>query len=290
MLINVPQAAESAPAGDKNQTKHIECGRQIIRTGRIVGGDDAYEGEFPWTVSIRLNGQHYCGGVLLNEQWVLTAAHCVVGYVPRNFWVRLGAHKSRLQVSPTEQDIAADSMVIHQNYSRPRPFANDIALLKLQHKALFSDHVSPICLPNNVDSDDGDYYQGTKGLVVGWGWLKDDHHGPNGRGGPADVLQKVNLPVIANDQCSKWYQTQGKHIVVSKRQFCAGFQDGGKDACRGDSGGPMLLKNTTTNKFSVIGIVSAGIGCALKQLPGLYTRVNAFIPWIEKYVDLKGII
>lgn len=121
-------------------------------------------------------------------------------------------------------------------------------------------------------------------------------------GKPADTLQKVNLPVINNGICSSWYNSQGKHVTLSSRQFCAGFEEGSKDACQvmsaffcaflliewlgpqGDSGGPMLLRDSESGRYTVMGVVSAGIGCALRRLPGIYTRVNAYVPWINKYI------
>ncbi|RWS11157.1 serine proteinase stubble-like protein [Dinothrombium tinctorium] len=260
-------------------SKNYECGRQRIRNGRIVGGVNTYPGEYPWVVSIRLNGRHFCGGVLLNNKWILTAAHCVAGYIPRNFLVRLGAFDVRYPLEGTTVDIAVNKIVVHQNYSRPRPFANDIALLRLEQSVEYSDHIVAICLPPTGDPLNANFYEGFRGTVTGWGWLRDENNNSD-KAEHATILQKVTLPIVSNEICTQWYHYKGKTIVVSSRQFCAGFEDGGKDACRGDSGGPMLMKNSTTNTYSVIGIVSAGIGCALPQLPGLYTRVNAYTDWI----------
>lgn len=119
-----------------------------IRTPRIIGGDETNPGEFPWTVSVKLNGQPICGGSLIDKSWILTAAHCVVGYNPRNLTVRLGAYRIKDNTETQAVDSALSLFVVHKHYSMPRPFSNDIALLKMSDPVEFSDFIIPICLPN----------------------------------------------------------------------------------------------------------------------------------------------
>lgn len=549
-----------------------------IRMPRIIGGDETNPGEFPWTVSVKLNGQPICGGSLIDNSWILTAAHCVVGYNPKNLTVRLGAYRIKDTTETQTIDSTLSLFVVHKQYSMPRPFSNDIALLKMSTPVEFSDFIIPICLPSEdqspapqtsdliddfntdfktsssmaldgvgmngggslmshdlggivvstkmsdkeisrcfkrleqnylnsigmgsvegsgsavdgleeelsatthsslanepppamlgavsshniihferqnqkaaikltslpisnellreiqsvgsmqslqlglqqgdiiamasdlVASGDGGLlptgnaanrerivtadaggqsssnresirypiradstqspneigdggiatsevlenelpnvggvkYSGELGIVVGWGWVRENDNdeqqsvvgGGGGSGGGSGAnkgyqsvtLQKVRLPILRNSDCEAWFRSQEKKITLLPSQFCAGYNLGGKDACRvsrgrpsfvlveclicllfasiitsnlimsiflylniihthqrfpkqGDSGGPMIIEDSShSGRYKLIGIVSAGIGCARPSLPGLYTRVASFLPWIN---------
>jgi len=524
-----------------------------IRMPRIIGGDETAPGEFPWTASVKLNGQPICGGSLIDKSWVLTAAHCVVGYNPKNVTVRLGAYRIKDSSETQTIDSPVSMFIVHKEYSMPRPFSNDIALVKMEEPVEFTDFIIPICLPtedqvststsnmvindysnrfetgrdadesggivistkmsdndiakcfnrleqnylnsiglgaiveatseqvsnqpstttpapssnrlfsygslfepiypgtqtnqqvssdnmayvqqnkplaqhfdslfslgtntigpaeqnqfilygvpwnrrNSLDgegesrretiklnklpisqellkeiqsvgsgpmpsldlgvhqgdlmalasdlaqgnndpgsdrrnhisdrqpqrslirddeSNDSSIYSGLSGIVVGWGWVRelDGEDQLNNKGYPSVSLQKVKLPILRNNVCEAWFQSQSKRITLLPSQFCAGFNSGGKDACRvsmviivilemlvnsiidpynlthstknqGDSGGPMIIEdNSDTGRYKLIGIVSAGIGCARPSLPGLYTRVASFIPWIRTQLN-----
>ncbi|GIX67754.1 serine protease 42, partial [Caerostris extrusa] len=219
-----------------------QCGRRFGRIARIVGGSDTYEGEFPWTVSIRLLTTHYCGGVIINEWWVLTAAHCVKRYSSRYFRVRVGEKDVSVDGFRTEYDIHVDEIVIHPEFGQPRRYSNDLALLKLKRPMVFNYYTQPICLPNPYTNLDG-----RTATVVGWGWMNE--------------------------------------IDKKKIRETAESDEGGRDACQGDSGGPLIM--VEDNHFSIIGIVSAGVGCGRKHLPGIYSRVALFVPWIKEVTQVS---
>lgn len=257
------------------------CGRQFIRAGRIVGGDQAYDGEFPWMVSLLLQGNHFCGGSLIAPQWVLTAAHCVQRYPPFLFKARLGEFSLQNKEKGHEPvDINVDNIIIHPNYSTPLRYYNDLALMKLRSPAELTDHIQRICLPDEDDVNETTSYKGKEGIVPGWGWTAEIREG----GKRSDTLQKVLMPIVETSECQAWYKEAGKKVVFQRSQMCAGFRDGKKDSCQGDSGGPLMLKESG-DKFVQIGVVSAGIGCARALLPGLYTRVSSFMPWINKMIE-----
>lgn len=134
----------------KDQNYHVSRSKYRpteIRMPRIIGGDETAPGEFPWTVSVKLNGQPICGGSLIDKSWILTAAHCVVGYNPKNLTVRLGAYRIKDTSETQTLDVPVSMFIVHKEYSMPRPFSNDIALLKLNEQIEFTDFIIPICLP-----------------------------------------------------------------------------------------------------------------------------------------------
>ncbi|KFM60459.1 Plasma kallikrein, partial [Stegodyphus mimosarum] len=134
----------------------------------------------------------------------------------------------------------------------------------------FDMYAQPICLPPPDQR-----LEGRNATVVGWGWLNEIDKVK------AKRLQKVEVPVLNNSICAKWYSDEyDGYVQIHDYQICAGYKEGGRDACQGDSGGPLIMKEGKT--FSIIGIVSAGVGCARKQLPGIYSRVSVFVNWIQK--------
>ncbi|XP_076380535.1 trypsin-7 [Megalopta genalis] len=228
---------------------------------RIVGGQPAYIDDHPYQVSLRYNNRHVCGGAIISEEWVVTAAHCVQrAFAPL---ISIKAGTSDLKEDGIVVD--AEEIITHEMYD-PRDSDYDIALIRLKKPLVYGGRVRPILLAPVADH----YQAGTKAVVTGWGVSKS-----NGR--LTNQLRKVEVPLVSNTECAQLYGTR----PITRRMICAGYVNlGGKDACQGDSGGPMVQYG------KLIGIVSWGIGCARPSYPGVYTRVTVLRSWITENTGL----
>ncbi|XP_044279639.1 cationic trypsin-3-like isoform X2 [Varanus komodoensis] len=218
---------------------------------KIVGGYDCRKNSVPYQVSLN-NGHHFCGGSLIHDRWVVSAAHC---YKSR-MQVVLGDHDI-YEEQGDEQFIQAEKIIVHPDYN-PMYLDNDIMLVKLAKGAQISSRVSPIVLGYGCPAP------GTECLVSGWGnTLSEGVYWPK-------VLQCVKVPILTDAECKKAYPGN-----ISDNMICLGYIEGGKDACQGDSGGPVACDGVLQ------GIVSWGIGCALPGYPGVYTKVCKYVNWIH---------
>ncbi|XP_054711546.1 trypsin-1-like [Uloborus diversus] len=255
-----------------------QCGiAQMRLQKRIIGGTDATYGEFPWQAHIKLNRQQ-CGGVLLNNYYVLTAAHCIYQVRLRDITIQLGVYDiqdhSRQEFPPQTFTVVEKKVHPKFKYQAAHPDRYDVALLKLDRAAVYQENVVPICLPRkNWD------FLGWKGIITGWG--KTDTGLSNRYG--TRLLQKVDVPIISNDQCEEWHQDKGIDISISPEMMCAGYEEGKKDACVGDSGGPLMV--SVRGRWTVVGLVSAGFGCAQTRQPGIYHRVPHTVDWLRKNIN-----
>uniref|UniRef100_A0A8C0G834 Peptidase S1 domain-containing protein n=1 Tax=Chelonoidis abingdonii TaxID=106734 RepID=A0A8C0G834_CHEAB len=253
------------------------CGERVlvdmISGPRIVGGHDAQLGAWPWQVSLQVyqygvGFKHLCGGSLVNEYSVLTAAHCVRRQMDPYYWrVVIGLH----DISRPERHTVKHSVreiIVHSEF-RIETFENDIALFKLYKSVSYNDYIQPICLPFvhihlNINNE-------TKCFISGWGSISE-----KGEGSP--ILQEAQVNIIPSDICNgfEWYEG-----MVNNNMFCAGFESGGIDSCQGDSGGPLVCCHLDTSKYYLIGITSFGFGCGRPKLPGIYVRVSRYRRWIK---------
>ncbi|XP_056873094.1 plasminogen isoform X1 [Takifugu flavidus] len=246
----------------------LKCGSPAIKPkrcfGRIVGGCVSKPHSWPWQISLRTStGIHFCGGTLIDRQWVLTAAHCLEkSSRPGYYKIVLGIHTERaIEASRQVRDL--EKLVLGPNGA-------DIALLKLQTPALLNEKVIPACLP------DKDYIvpSQTECYVTGWG----ETQGTGGNG----VLKEAGFPVIENKICNRPAYLNGR---VKDHEMCAGNIEGGTDSCQGDSGGPLVCHSN--NRFILQGVTSWGLGCANPMKPGVYARVSKFIDWIKNTMELN---
>ncbi|XP_065211110.1 uncharacterized protein LOC135839142 [Planococcus citri] len=232
---------------------------------RIVGGVEAGINEFPWQVAIALDDMFFCGGALINENFVLTAAHCVLtrDTPVEDLLLHLGDHNLMTTNETVHVSRGVKQILFHSHF-HPFLLDNDIALLELNEPVTFSDNIQPICLP-----DPNETYTSKKATVVGWGITSYP------MGTPSAILQKIQVEVVSNFHCSRIIEESvGPGMICAAPPVLQG-------TCFGDSGGPLSIE-TETGKHILVGIVSYGLtGCALvPAFPDIYTRVSEYVKWI----------
>lgn len=251
-----------------------KCGYTNATRIRIVGGEDAPLGAWPWisllgfrdTLTSKVD--YLCGGALITDQHVITAAHCVKDK-DELYSVRVGEHDINSNSDGAQtQDIVIERKTPHEKFDSVS-FQNDIAILKLSRKVKLTPGVQPICLPTDESLRNRNYVK-TKPFVAGWGATS--YNGPS-----SGVLQEVQIPVVSQESCLASYK-KFRTVVVDDTVICAGTKKGGIDACQGDSGGPLMISEA--ERFYLLGVVSFGFKCAEPGFPGVYTRIPYYMDWI----------
>ncbi|XP_075727359.1 venom protease isoform X2 [Rhipicephalus microplus] len=240
-----------------------ECG--ITTHEMIVNGSYAKPGQFPWMVFLVVHnrkGQSFqCGGTILTQRHILTAAHCIYP----NGLVAVGAeayygnihkrHGKRLRVT---------KVIPHAKYNE-KSFSHDIAVFVVEKPFQFGTNARPICIPTAPVN-----IAGTDNIVAGWGFIRE--------GGPGTHLLKyTTVTVQPNHICYADYRGFDSRVM-----YCA--YKTATDSCQGDSGGPAMYRVSGGHRYVEVGIVSYGHGCARENVPGVYTRVDVFAPWLKQVV------
>lgn len=264
----------------------------------IVGGERTQPGEYPHMVAIGFRSSSSsdgydwdCGGSLISESFVLTAAHCATTSKGRPLVARIGELSLGREVeggqlfhppghsngkyTESSGDYEIERVIRHPDYRPPAKY-NDIALLKLKKPIKpFTRLVRPACLYTSNE------FRVNRTTATGWGrvFFDDD---------PSDILLKVGLQIINQNTCNSFYESERNTKKLSKgiqpSMMCAGDLAGGKDTCQGDSGGPIQIQDPNNRCIHyVIGITSFGKVCGAPN-PGVYTRVSHYVPWIESEV------
>ncbi|XP_033114241.1 coagulation factor IX-like [Anneissia japonica] len=279
-----------------------ECGRQVLnQLGRIpinkeqwspaaatdsgillksspnwqaANGHIAMKGSSPWIAQIWHTKfvEMICAGVLINHQWVLTAAHCVqtTNATAPTIRIQLGDHDLELpEVGQRTYNVR--EIIVHENFNS-ETFDSDIALLKVDGTVEYTNYVIPSCLSKIQDHEYELFNSGVLGKVVGWG--KVSENGPYPR-----FLNEVKLPIVPQKICR-----ESTSYTVTDNMFCAGSgRFMGPDACKGDSGAPFVINDG--DKAYLIGLVSWGEGCGKEGKYGFYTRVGNYLNWLRQKID-----
>ena len=295
-LLSNPQARAESVA---DQLRGLSPSN-VMADLRIVGGEATTQGEWPWQTALYLHlkdGRQFftCGGTLIAPNWVLSAAHCFTAETsrdPADWTVVNNINKlSYLALPKGAETRAVKQVQVNERYD-PKTHENDIALLELaeplQARTIAPQLVADQALETNREA-----------TVTGWGLIRwvvpqKDKDGrvtgfidgntkepvPLSKAQSPD-LHKASIPLVDVAQCATAYGKEGS--TIDARALCAGLPQGGRDSCQGDSGGPMMAQ-AGSGEWRQIGVVSFGIGCALKGIPGVYTRVSAFNDWIRGIV------
>jgi len=271
----VPENAE--PVGILPNPSRSRCGKKGFDSGHEGEADMA---EWPWHAAILEKPQdlYVCGSTLLDESWILTAAHCVDDYLPfvKNvntiLKVRLGEYDVSTTAEPLKhEEFNISDIVIHPGFNNST-LVHDIALLRLEKPAKRKQNIDVVCMPKP-----GDFVYDkhrVKCFVTGWGRRTETSE-------HSLVLKEIDVPLWNHDNCNGALQAQfGPAYSLPGTTLCAGAE--GRDACDGDGGGPLVCEKD--GQWYQVGIVSFGIGCGRRNVPGVYTKVEDYEEWIEQTI------
>merc|ERR1712179_411716 len=277
------QPFQSSPAPTTAPTpapSEDRCG-VTTQNNRIVGGSEARQGAWPWAVILgrsRFGGsfQVMCGGTLVDEDTIVTAAHCfdsVPGQQGPNM-VRLGDHDiTTTSDGATPVDISIARSIQHPGWNS-NTLSDDIAIVKLSRPVTYSRNIRRACLPDSYKGQDlPSLLRNSPPTIIGWGSTFSG-------GGPQNRLRQAKVPMVTQQSCASAYAAISR-VTIGATKLCAG--DGRRDTCNGDSGG-ALLSNTLGNSYAVVGVTSFGVDCAREDFPGVYTRVDQYLPWIRQHM------
>lgn len=250
-------------------------------TARILGGGNAEVGEWPSMVAIVISGnfpledRFFCGGTVVAERWIMTAAHCMFdpfGTATQADSIRVVAGINDLQDENAVETLVTNIFIHPQYDSNGSTLQNDIALLELG---------TALSAPATVLFDgDPETYNDTMAFIAGWGATTTDSSSSSQY---PTLLQDASVPLVPLAQCNLPESYQG---TIASTQVCAGFRQGGIDSCVGDSGGPLYI--VENGQQVQVGITSFGNGCGLANFYGVYTNVSAFRPWMSNYIDVTN--
>lgn len=236
----------------------------------IVGGVETNIDEYLFTVGLRdeRDGRNFCGGALIDRRHVITAAHCVessmLPWIMSPKWVSLGSHY--LKGEEDGQQLPVLRRIQHPDYNRRRGMHNDFAILELAWWA--NEDIPTIPLSRADPSNEG---VGKPVTVAGWGTTSSS-------GSQSPVKLAVTVPIVSHQECER--NVSG---IDPNSMLCAGGEEG-KDSCQGDSGGPLFSVEEDGSPV-LVGIVSWGIGCARKHLPGVYAKVSSALDFIQEHAN-----
>ncbi|XP_071565745.1 chymotrypsinogen A [Temnothorax nylanderi] len=278
-----PAASQRQPRSIVSPEVQLEDGVSLstttTTTGRIFNGKPSRRGAWPWQVSLQLLHPklgfigHWCGGVLIDPKWVITAAHCIHNEL---FNLPIGALWTAV-VGEWELDsggrgsarLPVEKVILHERFNN---YVHDIALMKLARPAPLSKVVRTICLP-------GPGQDLSQGQCVTSGW---------GRYGPSPSLStallEASVPLLNLEECLQAY---GTSVPIRKGHLCAGQIDGSSGSCVGDSGGPLQCRRTD-GVWQLVGVTSFGSGCARPGYPDVYTKIQHYLHWINKTIDANN--
>jgi hypothetical protein len=264
--------ATAVPLPIRDAQSFIATGRRLFAVKpRIVGGEPAAPGAYPWTASLELKNQrsrnaHFCGGAFIASDWVLTAAHCVKPESASGVEVLGGSN----DLDRGGRTYPVDRIVVHERYD-PVAQDYDVALVHLASR-----YDGPTIKP--ITAAEADLAApGRTATVAGWGLTAEG-------GDVSQILRRVDVAIASPAACNA--PTAYGNSINNELMLCAGFVSGGKDACQGDSGGPLMVPDRSGG-YVQAGIVSWGEGCAQPNKYGVYTRVTAVEPWIAEHTGVR---